>query len=73
MGQQYKFWHESVRMFLRYMAVGAAFVPSALIYAFAFVNGWDHWLVATFLLGIGFVTAHIVWTRVDSRFRQQHI
>lgn len=74
MGHHSAFWlRESGRMFLLYLAVGAAFVPSGLVYALFALAGWNHWLVAVLLLGAGFLTAHFVWGSLERRLlvRQQ--
>lgn len=58
---------ELARMFLLYLAVGAAFIPSGVVYALLRLAGWDHWLLAGVLLGTGFLTAHFVWVALGTR------
>lgn len=69
MGQPTTYWpSESVRLFLFYLAVGAAFVPSGLLYGLLSVAGIDHWLVATPLLGTGFLMAALTWKHLEKRY-----
>lgn len=56
---------EVARTFLRYLAVGGAFVPAGLVYALAAVAGWGHWVVASVCLGVGFLMAHILWRKTE--------
>lgn len=57
-------------MFLLYLAVGFAFVPAGVLYALAGLAGWDNWPVAAVCLGFGFLTAHLVWTKLERRLME---
>ncbi len=59
------FWlSETVKTFLRYLAVGAAFVPAGFIYSLAVLAQWDRWWIAAICLVLGFATASVVWRKL---------
>lgn len=68
MARQTALWlRETGRLFLRYLAVGASFIPAGLIYAGFHLAGWISPISAGVSLGIGFGTAHYVWNLLESR------
>jgi len=62
---------EVTKMFLKYLAVGAAFVPWGVLYSLLVFAGWGHWVIAVLMLGGGFATAHFAWTALEKRMRVQ--
>ena len=62
---------EVTKMFLKYLAVGAAFIPWGVLYSLLVLAGWDHWVIAVLMLGGGFATAHFAWTALEKRMRVQ--
>jgi hypothetical protein len=57
---------EPLKTILLYLAVGVAFLPWGVLYAGLSLSGWDHWSLALLLLGGGFLTAHAVWTALET-------
>lgn len=69
MGHPITYWpSESVRLFLFYLAVGAAFIPSGFLYGLLSLAGFDHWLIATPLMGAGFLMAALTWKHLEKRY-----
>ncbi len=66
-------WREVGKMFVLYLAVGAAFVPWGAAYSFFLLAGWDHWIVTVPMLAGGFVTAYFVWRALEKRLLVQPI
>lgn len=56
------------KLFVKYVAVGGAFIPSGLLFGFLVLSGWGYWWVAAILLAIGFLPAYFVWTILERRF-----
>jgi hypothetical protein len=66
MGRDVFYSSEPLKTVLLYLAVGLAFLPWGALYAGLSLFGWDHWSVALLLLGGGFLTAHTVWTALET-------
>lgn len=60
-------WREALDFYVMYLAVGAVFAPFGLVYGLLVLQGWDHWLVAIFLLGAGFLAGRYVWGKLERR------
>lgn len=58
---------ETTKLFLRYLAVGASFIPAGLLYALAARMGWNSPLVALALLGLSFLIARSVWDALEKQ------
>lgn len=59
-------WRETGRLLLRYLAVGASFIPAGLIYARFRSAGWDNLVSAVLSLGLGLWAAHYVWNLFEA-------
>jgi len=64
-------WREVGKLFLLYLAAGAAFVPWGAVYSLFLLAGWDHWIIAVLMLAGGFATAHFVWRMLEKRLMIQ--
>ena len=47
-----------------YTAVGVAFIPAGALYSLGISMGWNEALTSVVCLGLGFLTAHVVWTKL---------
>lgn len=57
-------WRETGRLTLRYLAVGVSFAAAGLVYGLVSQRSGPNALYGLVCLGLGFFTAHLVWTRV---------
>ena len=57
---------EASQYIILYAAVGVAFIPAGVLYAIGVSAGWNKVLTSVVCLGLGFLTAHLVWTRLQA-------
>lgn len=57
---------EAGQYIILYAAVGVAFIPAGVLYALGVSAGWNKVLTSVVCLGLGFLTAHLVWTRLQA-------
>jgi hypothetical protein len=64
-----KFLIESGKLYLAYMAAGAAAIPAGLAYAIIVIYGQATWLDAAVAILAGLLLAHCAFTHVSDRLR----
>lgn len=62
-------WRETVRLYVKYAAVGLAALPFAALYVSLKMHGHGGWLILTLSLLGGLVVGLLIWSRLD-RLRQ---
>jgi len=61
-------FRDEAKLYLLYIAAGAAALPAGICYAILAANGWDRWWTVVPLLALGFATALLVWKYLEKRF-----